>query len=225
VAAQISKTLALLLALALRLPASAQTPGACEAATQRLTVPPKATAVTDYDVAPLEFLFSDHGVDVYSATSYRRPYPLQWIRENGVTAIIVYQDETARQKQIESLRKNGSLPSRPGFPQHLENIKYSMINFFGPSGSFVRDLEYFELKECVSSSEEKLAGLIWMHYSDFQVWAMPGLHASKDGPNWVTGFYIPDLIVSAKDNPVYVKIHNMMADKVREYIARNPDHP
>ena len=106
-------------------------PETCKAATQHVTFPLNATALTDYDVAPLEFLFSDHGVDVYSATSYRRSYPLEWIRENGVTAIIVYQDETVRQKQIESLRKSGSLPYRVGFPQHFENIKYSMINFFG----------------------------------------------------------------------------------------------
>jgi hypothetical protein len=189
-----------------------------------VTIHPNTAALTDYDVAPLEFLFSDRGVDVYSATSYRRPYPLPWVRDNGVTVIIVYQDEVARQKQIESLRKSNSLPSRAGFPQHRENMKYSMINFFGPSASFVRDLEYFEPKPCVSSSEENLAGRLWMHYSDFQVWAMPGLHASKDGPNWITGFYSPDLIVSAKDNPMYVMIHNMMADKVKEYIDRNK-HP
>jgi hypothetical protein len=214
---------ALLVLTCLCLPASAQTPETCKVATQRATVPENATAVTDYDVAPLEFLFSDHGRDVYSATSYRRPYPLKWISENGITAIIFYQDEVARQKQIESLRKSKSLPSRLGFPQHLENIKYAMVNFFGPSGSFVRDLEYFEPKSCVSSSEEKEAGLLWMHYSDFEVWALPGLHASKNGPNWITGFYSPYLIVSAKDNPNYVKIHNMMADKVKEYLTQNPD--
>jgi hypothetical protein len=177
----------------------------------------------DYDIAPLEFLFSEDGQDVYSATSYRRPDPLQWIRDYGATAIIVYEDESMRQKHIESLRNSGSLPSRVGFPQHLENIKYSMVNFFGPSASFVRDLEYFEPKACVSSSEEKLAGL-WMHYSDFQVWAMPGLHGSRNEPNWVTGFYSPHRIVSAKDNPMYVKIHNMVADKVKQYIDQNQRH-
>lgn len=192
---------------------------------ERANVSKIATAATDYDVAPLEFLFLDQGVEVYSATSFRRPYPLQWIRENGATAIAFYQDESARQRVIESLRKVGSLPSRVGFPQHLENIKYAMINFFGPSASFVRDVEYFEPKPCVTPSEEKAAGRLWMHYSDFQVWNMPGLHASKNGPNWVTGFYSPYLIADAKSDPMYVRIHNMMADKVKEYMTQHPDQP
>jgi hypothetical protein len=194
----------------------------CNTVTQHVTMPPGFIATTDYDVAPLEFLFSDNGMDVYSATSYRRTYPLEWIRENGMTVIVFYQDEKVRQRQIASLRKDNS-PARLGYPQHFENIKYSMINFFGPSAAFVRDVEYFQPKPCVSSSEEHLAGLLWMHYSDFQLWAMPGLHASKNGPNWITGFYSPYLIVSAKDNPTYVKMHNVMADKVKEYIANNPN--
>ena len=197
--------------------------GACAAVTQRASFPEGMIATTDYDSAPLEFLFSDQGVDVYSATSYRRPYALQWISDHGLTAIILYQDEDARQRQIDRLRKSESLPSRFGFPQHLENTKYAMVSFFGPGASFVRDLEYFEPKPCVSPDEEKLAGQLWMHYSDFQVWAMPGLHASKRGPNWVTGFESPYLIVSAKGNPIYVKIHNMMTAKVQEYMSKNPD--
>jgi hypothetical protein len=179
--------------------------------------------MTDYDVAPLEFLFTDHGVDVYSATSYRRPYPLQRINDNGLTAVLVYQDETSRQKQIQHLRESESLPSRVGFPQHLENIKYARINFFGPGGSFVRDLEYFEPKPCVSPEEEKLAGQLWMQYSDFQVWAMPGLHANKNGPNWVTGFYSPYLVANAMETPVYARIHNTMVAKIQEYMSQNPD--
>ncbi len=201
--------------------ASAQTPEACKAATQHVTVPPNTTALTDYDVAPLEFLFSEKGTDIYSATSYRRPYPLQWIGENGITVIFILQDETMRQKLIEGLRKQ-TRPFRAGFPQHPENVKYFMVNFFGPGQEFVRDVEFFEPKSCVTSAEEHLAGILWMHYSDFQVWAMPGLHASKNEPNWVTGDYSPYLGESARNNPLYVKIHNMMADKIKEYIARNP---
>ena len=202
---------------------SAQQSEVCKLATERSSVPKSAVATSDYDVAPMEFLFSDDGVDVYFATSYRRSYPLQWIKENGATAIVIYQNETVRQRVIQRLRKAGGLPSRVGFPQHLENIKYSMINFFGPSGEFVRDVEYFEPKPCVTHSEEQLAGQLWMDYSDFQLWAMPGLHASKDGPNWVTGFYSPYLIASAKSNPLYVKIHNAMVEKVSAYLSQNPD--
>jgi hypothetical protein len=214
-----------LLVTSMGFPACAQTSGACKTAMEHANIPKIATAVTDYDVAPLELLFSDQGIEVYSATSFRRPHPLQWIRENGATAIIFYQGENARQKVIGPLRKRGSLPSRVGYPQHLENIKYAMVNFFGPSASFVRDVEYFEPKQCVSPSEEKEAGLLWMDDSDFQVWNMPGLHASKNGPNWITGFYSPYLIADAKGNPLYVKIHNMMADKVKEYMAQHPDRP
>lgn len=206
------------------LPAYAQTPVVCKVAMERANIPAGAVATTDYDSAPLEFLFSDHGADVYSATSYRRPYPLKWISENGATAIIVYQDEAARQRQIELLRKTAdSLPARVGVQQHLENLKYAMVNFFGLSASFVRDLEYFEPKPCVSASEEKQAEGLWMNYSDLQIWSMSGLHASKNGPNWITGFYSPYLIASAKENPMYIKIHNMMAEKVKEYLIENPD--
>ena len=204
--------------------AYAQTPEVCKVAMERASISAGVVATTDYDTAPLEFLFSDHGVDFYSATSYRRPYPLKWISENGETAVMVYQDEAARQRQIELVRNTAdSLPGRIGFQQHLENLKYAMVNFFGPSVSFVRDVEYFEPKPCVSPSEEKQAEGLWMNYSDLQVWGRPGLHASKNGPNWITGFYSPYLIVSAKDNPIYVKIHNMMAEKVKDYMAKNPD--
>lgn len=199
--------------------AFAQIPDVCKSATEPTIIPKGATALTDYDVAPLELLFSQDGIDVYSATSYRRSDPLGWIRENGVTAILVYQDEAARQRQIDHLRNSNSIPARVGFPQHIENIKYAMVNFFGPASSFVRDLEYFEPKPCVSSSEESLAGLLWMRNEDFEIWRMPGLHAAKSGPNWVTGFYSPALIVNAKDNPIYEKIHNIMMDKLRAYLS------
>jgi hypothetical protein len=199
--------------------ASSQTPEPCGAAVQRMSLP--TIALTDYDTAPLELLFSESGQDIYSATSYQRPDPLQWIHDHGTTVVIVYQDASVRQRQIESLRKSGSLLLRVGFPQHLENIKYSAINFFGLSASFVRDIEYFEPKTCVTSSEEKMAELMWMHYSDFQTWASPGLHASKNEPNWVTGFYSPYLVVSAKENPMYIKIHNVMSDKVKSYMDEN----
>lgn len=99
-----------------------------------------------------------------------------------------------------------------------------MINFFGPSASFVRDVEYFEPKACVTHSDLEIARQLWMHYDDFQVWAMPTLNAWKNGPNWVTGFDSSDsLIVSAKENPVYVRIHNTTVDKVKKYMAQNPD--
>lgn len=63
-----------------------------------------------------------------------------------------------------------------------------------------------------------MATLLWMSYSDLQAWATPGLHGSKNGPNWVTWFYSPYLIVSAKDNPVYVRIHDVMVDKVKNFM-------
>ena len=209
------------------LAASAQAPQACKTATERVVFPKKFVAITDYDVAPLEFLFSDHGVDFYSATSYRRPHPLEWIRENGATAIIVYQDEAARQKQIDSLREgSGSSPFQfAGFPQHWDNTKYAMVNFYGPGASFVRDVEYFQPTPCVTASDVKLAKLSgWMDYSDLLIWDTPGLHAFKHGPNWVTGVYSSALIVEAKGNPMYIKIHNMMADKVKEYTAKSTNH-
>jgi hypothetical protein len=203
--------------------AFAQASDTCKSAVGRAIIPKGATALTDYDVAPLEYLFSEDGVDFYSATSYRRSDPVQWIRENGLTAIIVYQDETTRLKQIEHLRESNSLAARIGFPQRLNNLKYAMINFFGPGSRFVRDLEYFEPKPCVTSSDESLAGELWMRYEDFEIWRMPGLHAAKNGPNWLTGFYTPALIADATRNPTYARIHNVMADKLRIYLSAHTD--
>lgn len=203
------------------LPAYAQDSKPCKIATQRANVPQLPTAFTDYDVAPMEFLFSERGVDFYSATSYRRPYPMAWIRENGLTVVAIYQDESARQEKIGALRKQGSLTFAVGRPQHLENLKYAMINFFGPGASFVRDIEFFEPKPCVTPTEIKMAGRLWMQYADFEIWGMNGLHAYKDGPNWITGFYSPYLAYPASDNSVYVKIHNLMTKKVRDYIAQS----
>lgn len=198
---------------------SGQTVDSCKSAAEPTPHLNNLVALTDYDIAPMEFLFSYQGVDVYSATSYRRPDPEKWISQNGLTVILVYQAEAARQKQIAYLRSQTSLPARIGFPEHIENLKYAMLNFFGPSAAYVRDLEYFEPKQCVTPNEEMLASSLWMSYSDLQIWRMSGLHAYKKGPNWITGFYVPALLVSAKANPLYVKIHNAMVDKVRSYLA------
>jgi hypothetical protein len=157
-------------------------------------------------------------MDFYSATSYRRDDPLKWIQTYGLTIVIVYQDELVRQKQIESLRKSGSLPSRIGFPQHVENIKYSVINFYGPTAGFVHSIDYFEPRSCVSAEEEADAKTNLLDYWGVQVWKMRGLHGSKLEPNWVTGFESPGYIISAKENSSYVKMHNVMVEKVKKYL-------
>lgn len=197
--------------------ATAQTSKQCHAQLLNLSLP--KLALTDYDIAPLEFLFSENGQDFYSATSYHRADPLKWIEDNGLTVIDVYSSTTMRLKIAQYLRKSNIGAFRAGFPQDFENVKYSMINFFGPAASFVRDIEYFQPKACVSSYENQIARLTWMDYWDFRIWGIPGLHASRNEPNWITGFLSPGMTVSARSNPMYVKIHNVMSEHLGKYLA------
>ena len=200
-----------------------QETGVCKVATEPSPQLQGLTALTDYDVAPMELLFSDQGVNVYSATSYRRPHPMQWISENGLTVILVFETETARQKEIAHLQGNSSLPARIGFPQHIENLKYAMLNLFGPSEGFVRDLEFFQPKQCVTAEQVNLAVMLWLDYSDRTVWDMPGLHATTTGPNWITGFSAQGFLLPAGQNPFYLRIRSAMLRKVQSYVAAHPE--
>jgi hypothetical protein len=91
--------------------AAAQKPEACRADVRHLKLPQYAVIddVLGLSLPPLAFLFSQDGVDVYSATDFEA---MKRMRMGGLpfanafTVILVYQGEEIRQKKIESLRKN-----------------------------------------------------------------------------------------------------------------------
>src|SRR5260370_38160923 len=100
---------------------------ACRADMKHLKLPEKAFIddVLGLNQPPLVFLFSQDGVDVYSATDFKA---MQVFQKSGIsfadafTVILVYQDEQIRQWKIEALRK--TYPYAP-----LENLKFATWRF------------------------------------------------------------------------------------------------
>jgi hypothetical protein len=100
---------------------------ACRADMQHLKLPEHAIIddVLGLSQPPLTYLFSQDGVDVYSATNFevmrlfqRTGMPFA----NAFTVILVYQDERVRQQKIESLLKDN--PYAP-----FEKLKFSIWRF------------------------------------------------------------------------------------------------
>jgi hypothetical protein len=122
------KTLKSLLILTfLSFPATAQTTDDCRADVRHLKLPEHALIddVVGLNQPPLAFLFSQDGVDVYSATHFKAMQIFQKSEmppANAFTVILVYQDEQIRQQKIESLRKV--------YPDaRLENLKFATWRF------------------------------------------------------------------------------------------------
>lgn len=108
-------------------PVAAQTTNACREDVQHLKLPEHAFIddVLGLDQPPLVFLFSQDGVDVYSATDFKAMQTFQrsgMPLANAFTVILVYQDEQVRQKKIVSLRKENPY-------YHLENLKFATWRF------------------------------------------------------------------------------------------------
>src|ERR1700691_4769358 len=98
------KSLKALLVLAcLCLPATAQTTDTCRAELRHLTLPSTAKANDGNGETPLDFLFTDHGADIYAAIPSSEPNYMTWIVNHGMRLIIVYQDEQARQQAMHNL--------------------------------------------------------------------------------------------------------------------------
>jgi len=78
----------LLILACLSFRASAQTTDACRAQLQHLTLPSSARIDDGNAETPVEFLFSDHGADIYSAipSSEKKPYVL--IRLDRLTGAV-----------------------------------------------------------------------------------------------------------------------------------------
>jgi hypothetical protein len=122
------KTLeSLLILMFLSFPATAQTTDACREDVRHSKLPEHAFIddVLGLNQPPVVFLFSQDGVDVYSATDFKA---MQVFQKSGVpianafTVILVYQDERVRQKKIESLRKENPY-------YHLVNLKFATWRF------------------------------------------------------------------------------------------------
>jgi len=126
--AALSQTFVSLLILTLlSFPATAQTTDTCRADVRHLKLPEHGLIddVLGLNQPPLVFLFSQDGVDVYSATDFKA---MQVFQKSGIsfadafTVILVYQDEQIRQWKIEALRK--TYPYAP-----LENLKFATWRF------------------------------------------------------------------------------------------------
>ena len=117
----------LLILTFLSFPATAQATDTCRADVGHLKLPDNAFIddVVGLNQPPLVFLFSQDGVDVYSATDLKAMKVFQQAGmplANAFTVILVYQDERIRQQKIESLRRE--YPDAP-----LENLKFATWRF------------------------------------------------------------------------------------------------
>jgi hypothetical protein len=118
----------LLIFVVLAFPAVAQKTGNdCRNDMKHLKLPEHAFIddVLGLNQPPLAFLFSQDGVDVYSATDFKAMQLFQRTGmsfANAFTVILVYQDEQIRQKKVESLLKQN--PYAP-----FENLKFATWRF------------------------------------------------------------------------------------------------
>ncbi len=104
---------------------------------------------------PLAFLFSQDGIDVYSATDFKAMQLFQRTGmsfANAFTVILVYQDQQIRQKKVESLLKQN--PYAP-----FEDLKFATWRFeLTPVWAnnvlvrkwLVAGIAYFKPSSCVS---------------------------------------------------------------------------
>lgn len=115
----------------------AQNDQSCRADLQSLKLPDHAFIddVPELSQPPVSFLFSQDGVDVYSATDFKTMRFLNRFGQpfaNAVTVILVYQDEQVRQRKIESLRKDVARIDhfeRDNSHAPLENLKFATWRF------------------------------------------------------------------------------------------------
>jgi hypothetical protein len=238
---------AILVLACLCLPASTQTPEACRAAVLHLTLPPTAQIDDGNGETPVEFLFSDHGDDIYSAIPSSEPNYMFWFTDHGIRVIVVYQDEQARQHAIRNLNQPGVVANvMPGSSPHgsLDHLKFAVIHLgMGSSrdkldepfirthsakeiqyhelvsgGWHIEDIQYYEPQACVASRKNDLC----LNDSDQAVpCVLQGLHASHGSPNWITDVNIipgkPKL--EPYDDPQFVKIIDAMRSKSKTKVV------
>jgi hypothetical protein len=222
-------------------PLSAQTTDACRAELRHLTLPPTAQIADGNAETPLEFLFSDHGADIYSAIPYSELNYVIWLFSNGIRFIVVYQEEAARQQAIHNLSQpNVVAHVAPGSSPHgsLDKLKFAVVHLqLGSSrekphepsqkdsyyhrlmtaGWHIEDIKYFEPQACETYSQQAYC----VGKSGQMVpCVLPGLHASDTNSNWITDLAILGRLEPYGD-PQFVRIVEAMRAKMKEFIARN----
>ena len=211
------KLTSVLVLACLCLSASAQKPESCRAAAQHLTLPESAyvDGPIGFSRPPLVFMFSQDGIDVYSATSFDLLSRLDPSVRTGVRIILVYQDEKARQHKIDSLRGvvnfgNAMVPLRHA---PLANLKFAVVDFERTPiwvdnvltrKWLISSVEYFEPEACIvfpsdASDQMRLE------------WTKPNLQASQVYFDWITGITYPSNKRASPDSdPVLAKSIQVM---------------
>src|ERR1039458_3594082 len=128
--------------------AFAQDANQCLADLRHLTLPAYAQIQygDDNGRTPLAFLFSEDGDDIYSALpSNKRNYVTQ-LYSNGISFIVVYQDEQARQQSIHNLSQPDAVSHiAAGSSPHgsLDRLKFAVIHLkIGSSQDKPDDAQY-----------------------------------------------------------------------------------
>jgi hypothetical protein len=187
----------LLILTLLSFPAAAQTTDSCRADVRHLKLPEHAFIddVLGLEQPPLVFLFSQDGVDVYSATDFKamRVFHKSGMPfANAFTVILVYQDERVRQQKIESLRK--AYPS-----DTLDDLKFATWRFeLTPLWVdnvlmrkwLVSGMAYFKPVSC-----EPLESRLPASSQGY-------LEAARGGHNWIVGRMPPITIPESQRLPV-----------------------
>lgn len=242
-----SKVFECLLVLAcLCLPASAQTSSACRVQLDHLAMPSSARINDGNGETPVEFLFSDHGADIYSAIPSSEPNGIVWFISNGIRIIVVYQDEQARQQAIHNLSQPSVVADvGPGSSRHgsLDKLKFAVVHlgvgssqdkldeaYIGErhspqdfymhelitSGWHVEGIEYFEPPSC---DPPKLA-LCTKSSGQAVPCALPGLPANSGEPNWITDLNVRGRLEPYGD-PQFVRIVGAMKAKLKDFADRD----
>jgi hypothetical protein len=236
----------LLVLACLCLPASAQTSSACRAQLQHLTLPSSARINDGNGETPVEFLFSDHGADIYSAIPASEPNGITWFISNGIRVILIYQEEEARQRSIHNLiQPNVVADVATGSSHHgsLDKLKFAVVHLgvgssqdksdeayirehhpaqefylheLVTSGWHIEGVEYFEPPSC---EPPKLA-LCTKSSGQAIPCVLPGLPANSGEPNWITDLNVRGRLEPYGD-PQFVRIVDAMKAKLKDFAARD----
>jgi hypothetical protein len=226
------------------LPASAQTTDTCRAQLQHLTLPPTAQINDGNGETPVEFLFSDHGADIYSAIPSSEPSGIAWFISNGIRVFVVFQDQQARQQAIQNLiQPNVVADVAPGGSPHgtLDKLKFAVVHLgvgsskdksdeayvrehHSPQESYLHELitsgwhiegiQYYEPESCAPARQE----LCLNKTGQMVPCVSHSLHAADLDPNWITDLNInPFKRKPEPDDPQFLRIVEAMKAKLKEF--------
>jgi hypothetical protein len=226
----------------------AQTPEACKADLQHLTLPQTVQLDDGNGETPVQFLFSDHGADIYSAIPSSEPNGIVWFISNGIRIIVVYQDERARQQAIRNLSQPGVVADvMAGSSTHgtLDELKFAVVHLGvgsssdKPDEAYIREhysaqesylheliasqwhvegIQYFEPASCVRPKQE-----FCLNSTGQMVPCVShSLRASDGDPNWITDLNIdPTKRKPEPNDPQFVRIVGAMKEKLKEFADRD----